>query len=160
MNKLAKIGASALCGSLAAISAQAGEMSVTGGATATFAKGDQTTNGNPIGMNSGLTFTGSGELDNGTTFAMTIAHGDQASTYSGGEIVLTTPSFGTIAIDQSGGGIDRFDDMMPTAWEEVDGTSLGTGLVTVSGVKGSSHLEWGIPSTMLPFRSIIEANLI
>jgi len=151
MNKLAKIGASALCGSLAAVaSASAGELSVTGGSTATWSSNSGTKNGNPIGMASALSFTGSGELDNGTTFAMTIAHGDQASTYSGGEIVLTTPSMGTIAIDQSGGGIDRFDDMMPTAWEETDGTSLGTGLVTVTGVKGSGHIEWGVPTSMLP----------
>ena len=60
MNKLAKIGASALCGSLAAVaSAQAGDMSVTGGATATWSKGElHNSNGNPIGMNTGLTFTG------------------------------------------------------------------------------------------------------
>ena len=150
MNKLAKIGATALCGSLVAVASQAGELSVTGGSTATWSSNSGDKVGNPIGMASAISFTGSGELDNGTTFTMTLAHGDQASTYSGGEIVLTTPSFGTIAIDQSGGGIDRFDDMMPTAWEEVDGTSLGTGLVTVSGVKGSGHLEWGIPSDMLP----------
>jgi len=150
MNKLAKIGATALCGSLVAVASNAGELSVTGGSTATWSSNSGTKNGNPIGMASAISFTGSGELDNGTTFTMTLAHGDQASTYSGGEIVLTTPSFGTIAIDQSGGGIDRFDDMMPTAWEEVDGTSLGTGLVTVTGVKGASHIEWGVPSTMLP----------
>ena len=150
MNKLAKIGPTALCGSLVAVASQAGELSVTGGSTATWSSNSGTKNGNPIGMASAISFSGSGELENGTTFTMTLAHGDQASTYSGGEIVLTTPSFGTIAIDQSGGGIDRFDDMMPTAWEEVDGTSLGTGLVTVSGVKGSSHIEWGVPSTMLP----------
>jgi len=150
MNKLVKIGATALCGSLVAVASQAGELSVTGGSTATWSSNSGTKNGNPIGMASAISFTGSGELDNGTSFTMTIAHGDQASTYSGGEIVMTTPSFGTIAIDQSGGGIDRFDDMMPTAWEEVDGTSLGTGLVTVTGVKGSGHIEWGVPSTMLP----------
>jgi len=150
MNKLAKIGASALCGSLAAVaSASAGELSVTGGSTATWSSNSGTKNGNPIGLASAISFTGSGELDNGTTFAMTLAHGDQ-QVYSGGEIVMTTPSFGTIAIDQSGGGIDRFDDMMPTAWEEVDGTSLGTGLVSVKGVSGSNHIEWGLPSTMLP----------
>ena len=66
-----------MCGSLAAVATpQAGEMSVTGGATATFAKGNYTTNGNPIGMNTGLTFTGSGELDGGTTFTLTITHAD------------------------------------------------------------------------------------
>jgi len=152
MNKLAKIGASALCGSLAAVaSAQAGEMSIAGGATATWSQGDQTTNGNPIGMNSGMTFTGSGELDNGTTFTLTVTHADKAA-YSSANIVMTVPGLGTIGIDQGAGGqgLDRIDDMMPTAWEETNGTSVGTGLQTIAGVGGSSNIEWGVDAGILP----------
>jgi len=152
MNKLAKIGASALCGSLAVMaSAQAGEMSVTGGATATWSKGNYTNNGNPIGMNSGMTFTGNGELENGTTFTLTVTHADKAA-YSSANIVMTVPGLGTIGIDQGAGGsgLDRIDDMMPTAWEETNGTSVGTGLQTVAGVGGSSNIEWGLDSGMLP----------
>jgi len=152
MNKLAKIGASALCGSLAAVaSAQAGEMSVTGGATATWSKGNYTTNGNPIGMNTGMTFTGSGELDNGTTFTLTVTHADKAA-YSSANIVMTIPGLGAFGIDQGAGGqgLDRIDDMMPTAWEETNGTSVGTGLQTVAGVGGSSNIEWAISEDMLP----------
>jgi outer membrane protein OmpU len=150
MNKLAKIGASALCGSLAAIaSAQAGEMSVTGGATATWSKGDQTTNGNPIGMNTGLTFTGNGELDNGTTFVMTVTHADKAA-YSAANILMTIPGIGSLKVDMGSGGsgLDRIDDMMPTAWEETNGTSVGTGLQTVSGVGGKANLEWTLEEGM------------
>jgi len=152
MNKLAKIGASALCGSLAAVaSAQAGEMSISGGATATWSQGDYTTNGNPIGMNSGMTFTGSGELDNGTTFTLTVTHADKAA-YSSANIVMTVPGLGAIGIDQGAGGqgLDRIDDMMPTAWEETNGTSVGTGLQTIAGVGGSSNIEWGVDAGMLP----------
>jgi len=151
MNKLTKIGASALCGTLAAVSAQAGEMSVTGGATATYHKGDYTTNGNPIGMNSGLTFTGSGELDNGTTFTLTVTHADKAA-YSSANIVMTIPGIGGLGIDQGAGGqgLDRIDDKMPTAWEETNGTGVGTGLQTVAGVGGSSNIEWALDSGMLP----------
>jgi hypothetical protein len=57
---------------------------------------------------------------------------------------------GTITIDQSGGGIDRLDDMMPNAWEESTGTSLGTGIVNVTGVSGSGHIEWSLPTDALP----------
>ena len=68
MNKLTKVGLSALCGSLATVaSAQAGSLGVKGGATATWSSNQGDTTGNPIGMNSAVTFTGSGELDNGTT---------------------------------------------------------------------------------------------
>ena len=69
MNKLTKVGCSALCGSLAAISAaNAGDMTVTGGVDMTWTSLEDGTTGNPIGIGSNLTFKGSGELDNGWTF--------------------------------------------------------------------------------------------
>jgi len=149
MNKLTKIGVSALCGSLAAVSAaNAGELTVKGGATATYTSLEAQTTGNPIGLSSGMTFTGSGELDNGSTFALTLTHTDQ-SAYSGGNIAITTPSMGKFVIGQSGGGIDRYDDMMPTAWEETNGTGLATGLDTVAGVGAATNIEWSAPADML-----------
>jgi hypothetical protein len=58
---------------------------------------------------------------------------------------------GTISIDPGGGtGIDRYDDMMPTAWEEVDGAGLGMGLQTVAGAGGSFDIEWAIDEGFLP----------
>ncbi len=150
MNKLTKIGVTALCGSLAAVaSANAGSMTVKGGATATWSSNEADVTGNPIGMNSGLTFTGSGELDNGTTFTLTVTHADQDA-YSASQIALTTPNLGTFTIDQSGGGLDRIDDMMPTAWEETTGTSLGTGIVNVVGVSGGASVDWAVSGDMLP----------
>jgi len=68
--------------------------------------------------------------------------------YSAGSITLTTPSAGAFAISQSGGGIDAVDDMMPTAWEETDGTSLTIGAVTATGNKGSAHIEWTAPTVV------------
>ena len=40
--------------------------------------------------------------------------------------------------------------MMPTAWEETNGTSLGTGLQTVAGVGTSMNVEWNVSGDMLP----------
>jgi len=100
--------------------------------------------GNPLGMASAMTFTGNGELDNGSTFTLTIAHTNK-SAYTASGIALTTPTFGTFKYDEGGGsGIDRIDDMMPTAWEEVDGTGLGMGLQTAAGVGAVSDIEWDI----------------
>jgi outer membrane protein OmpU len=152
MNKLTKIGVSALCGSLAAVtSASAGSMSVAGGATATWVSNEGQSTGNPIGLNSGLTFTGEGELDNGTTFVLTVTQADQTA-YSSSNLVLTMPGVGTIGIDQGAGGqgLDRIDDMIPTAWEETSGTGTPTGLQTVAGVGGSTNVEWGVSSDILP----------
>jgi outer membrane protein OmpU len=152
MNKLTKIGVSALCGSLAAVSAaHAGSISVSGSAVATYTSNEGTVTGNPIGMNSGLTFSGTGELDNGSTVTLTITHADKAA-YSSADITIATPSMGTFKIDQGAGGtgIDRYDDMIPTAWEETNGAGLGTGLRTVGGVSGSTAIDWKLPADMLP----------
>ena len=159
MNKLTKIGVSALCGPLASVPyANAGTLSVAGGATATWANNETETTGNPIGLSSGMTFTGTGELDNGTTFTLSLTNTDKAA-YSAGNISIVTPGMGTFVIDQGagGGGIDRYDDKMPTAWEETTGTGLSTGLRTVSGVGGVTDLEWnvgmGLPDGMNVYAS-------
>ena len=140
-----------MCGSLAGISAaNAGGLTVAGGANATWTSLSYGETGNPLGMASGMTFTGTGELDNGSTVTINIAHDDQSS-YSASDISIATPSMGTFTYDEGGGtGIDRFDDKMPTAWEETTGTGVGTGIQTVSGVGGGSDIEWAMPSDMLP----------
>jgi len=148
MDKLKTIGLSALCGSLAAVaSATAGEMSVSGGATATWSHNSKEDTGNPIGINSGLTFVGSGELDNGTTFTLTLTEADQAA-YSAGSIAMTFPSMGSFTIGGATGGtgIGAYDDKMPTAWEETWGTSLGTGIDLAKGSSSSMSLEYATPT--------------
>ena len=158
MNKLTKIGVSALCGSLASVAAaNAGSMDVTGAASATYTSLSDQVVGNPLGMTTALTFTGNGELDNGSTFTVTIAHTNK-SAYSASAIALTTPSIGTFTYDEGGGtGIDRLDDMMPTAWEETTGTGLSTGLRSVTGAGGNSDIEWnvgmGLPDGMNVYAS-------
>ena len=152
MNKLSKIGASALCGSLAAISAaNAGDLSVTGGVDMSWInKSDQVT-GNPIGMGSNLTFSGSGELDNGWSVALTVAH-TNANAYSNTNVVVGIPGLGDIRIDQgtTGTGIDRMDDKTPNVWEEAWGTGLSTGIDLVSGTSAGSTIEWTPEDGMLP----------
>jgi len=150
MNKLTKVGVTALCGSLAAVSAaNAGSMTVAGGATVTYVQNDGVVTGNPIGMNSGITFTGTGELDNGSVVTLTLTQADQTA-YSAGSLTLAIPGFGTIGLDQSGSGLDALDDMMPSAWEETNGTGITNTLVTVGGVGGSTNIQWTADSGMLP----------
>jgi len=150
MNKLKLVGVSALCGSLAAISAQAGEMSVSGGATATYTSKEGFVTGQPLGMASNLTFKGSGELDNGNSFAVNIAHDDK-NTWSAADLSLTVDGMGTFTFDQGGGtGLDRLDDKMPTAWEESYDAGVGSKIATVTGVGGGTDIEWNLDSGMLP----------
>jgi len=147
MNKLSKIGCSALCGSLAAISAaNAGALDVTGGATVTHTQNSTAVSGNPVGMNSGLSFIGTGELDGGQTFTYTLALTDGAA-YSATSIDFVTNSIGSFKIDQAGGGngIGGYDDVTPTAWEESWGAGLGAGMDFAKGVGSSVNVGWTLP---------------
>jgi outer membrane protein OmpU len=144
MNKLTKIGVSALCGSLAAISsAHAGDLSVTGGVDMSWVSKDDETTGNPLGIGSNLTFKGSGELDNGWSVDLSVAH-KNANAYSTTNVTVGVPGLGDFRIAQgsSGSGIDRMDDMTPNVWEEAYGTGLGHTIDTVSGTAGGANIEW------------------
>ncbi len=150
MNKLTKVGLSALCGSLASVvAAQAGSMNISGSATATYTSNQGDVTGNPIGLNSAVTFTGSGELDNGTAFTVTLTGADQGG-YTSGSIVMTTAGGHGFSISQAtgGNGIGGYDDKMPTAWEETWGHGLGTGIDLAKGVGSSSNIQYTTPSIM------------
>ena len=139
-----------MCGSLAAISAaNAGELTVTGGVDMSWVTKDNDTTGNPIGVGSNLSFSGSGELDNGWGVALSVTH-DNKNAYSNTNVVVTVPSIGDIRIDQgvSGTGLDRIDDVTPNVWEEAWGTGQGTGINTIAGVSGSTNIE--VTPNMLP----------
>ena len=115
MNKLTKVGLTSLCGSLAAVvSANAGDMTVTGVIDMSWVSSDATV-GNPIGIGSNLTFKGSGELDNGWTFDLTVAMLNNDA-YSNTVVAIDMGGLGKLNINQgdSGNGIDAFDDKMPT----------------------------------------------
>jgi len=120
-----KIGLTALAGSLVATSAYAGELSVSGAATITYSEYSGTsttslTNGAASGnwaMDQDMTFSGSGELDNG--FVVSVSHNiDTAINTS--TITLDMGDAGTLAYSDAdiGGGLYDLDDITPTAWEE------------------------------------------
>jgi len=129
MNKLKKIGLSALAGSLVATSAFAGEMAVGGSAKATYTDRENgTITGNNFGMNKLLTFTGSGDLDNG--HAITAYFGNNGTSQSSAYMTYDMGDMGSITLDQGAGGhgIGSVDDKTPTANEEIwDNISHGTG---------------------------------
>ena len=137
MNKLTKIGASALAGSLVASSAYAGSVSVgatwevTGeyvnNAKATSGVANET--GNPFGSKGNLSFSGSGETDFGTASWFMFTN-DAQSGVSSHSITLDMGDMGTVGFDQGTGafGIGTIDDVMPTAYEEIwNGTAQSNG---------------------------------
>ena len=151
MNKLTKYGVSALCGSLAAVSAaQAGDLAATGSIDLSWISFDDEVTGNPIGMGSNVSFSGSGELDNGWGVKLAI-DATNALAYSSANVTVSIPALGDVKISQglSGSGIDRYDDATPSAWEEAYGAGLGSGINTVAGSSGGAGIEIS-PSALLP----------
>jgi hypothetical protein len=150
MNKITKLGVSALCGSLAAISAaSAGEMSVSAGAAMTWISLDDADTGNPLGISSNYSSAGSGDLENGWS-SNTCIPVAEAGGYSNTSITVTVPDFGALRFDQglSATGIHVFDDATPTVWEEADGAGLAAGINKISGSSASANIQY-TPS-MLP----------
>ncbi len=148
MNKLTKVGCSALCGSLAAISAaNAGDLAVTGGAHVTYMSHGGSNTGNPFGMASAVSFKGTGELDNGWEFGFYIDETDTVA-FSAARVNITMGGLGTLEFDQgnSGNGIAAYDNVLPTAWEEAHGAGLSGGVKTVLGVGSSDNVQYTTPT--------------
>ena len=116
MNKFKKIGFSALAGSLVAVSANAGEMSVAGSASVALEhiNGGAASAGKSWSMGNQLTFSGSGELDNGMNVSLSfiIDQGDDetdTSTQSGNSpfdshsVSVGMDGLGTVTFHGEGG---------------------------------------------------------
>ena len=97
MNKFKKIGFSVLAGSLVAVSANAGEMSVAGSASVALEhiNGGAASAGKSWSMGNQLTFSGSGELDNGMNVSLSfiIDQGDdETDNETGAKLTVNTGS--------------------------------------------------------------------
>ena len=120
MINLKKVGLTALAGSLAAVTAQAGELTVTGSANVTLKNGGKANTVNAIGTDKDVKFSGSGELDNGWTFAIHTLTKDDIGTVSSTATVITMGSMGSIGFG-TGGGTNingAYDETYPRAYEE------------------------------------------
>ena len=125
MNNIRKIGLTALAGSLVTLgSAVAGEMSVSGSINTTlkFGKPDSAQGNNTsrsIGNDKDVTFSGGGELDNGTTFSVSTTLLDNYE-LSASTTTITTPSLGSFQIGSSTGSASyMYDEEVPQAYEQV-----------------------------------------
>ena len=122
MNKMKKIGLTALAASLVSVSAQA--VDISGGSSLTYAAGNDGTNGNPWSMNDSLTFSWGGELDNGFTVDMSFlldnSDGNASQIFDNRTLAIGMGTAGTLTFwGQAGSGVvGSFDDRTPNAYEE------------------------------------------
>jgi outer membrane protein OmpU len=144
MNNFKKIGLTALAGSLAAVSANAVELSVSGETTVSYvsntAEKRNTIGGQTIGTSTGITFSGSGELENGWTISSSnILNDGNANALSSSQLNMTMGSMGTITFAKAAGtNVNGIDDVTPKvaeeAWDQAAGSVLqGIGSSTNSG---------------------------
>lgn len=132
-----KIGLTALAGSMVALSATAGELTVTGSMNMTYStysgNQDDAQVASGIGVENAVFATGSTELDNGYVVSYTQGIQNSDSTY----LSVDMGDLGTLSYsqDDASGGLEALDDMMPTAYEEVsdglDGTAT-TGTYSIA----------------------------
>jgi len=116
MKNVKKIGLTALAASLVSTSAFAGEISVSGGAAINYENysGKAMNSTKAFSMGNQLTFTGSGELDNGMNVSVSFVldQNDDSTTagaaYSGGpfdshSVTVSSDTFGTLTFHGEGG---------------------------------------------------------
>jgi outer membrane protein OmpU len=128
-----KIGLTALAASLVSVSANAGSMSVNGGASmnASGVSGQGQNGGSGFSMGNQLTFTGSGELDNGLTVSLSFIQDDGTATFDNHNVAISSDSLGTLKLVGQGGSTAS-NQVDATAagdlWDKFDGLStIGTG---------------------------------
>ena len=122
MNKMKKIGLTALAASLVSVSAQA--VDISGGSSLSYNGGNAGVQGNPWSMNDNLTFSWGGELDNGFTVDMSFlldnSDGAASQIFDNRTLAIGMGDMGTLTFwGQAGSGVvGSFDDRTPNAYEE------------------------------------------
>ena len=136
MNKLKKLGVSALAGSLAAFSAQAAELSFSGDSSVSYTTGGQDNNASGkkgISADVGMSISASGEMDNGWTVSTAVDTGNN-NTASSAQLTIGMGDMGTLQFNQIAGSFVRgLDDTLPTAWEEAFDLSKHTMVSSIVG---------------------------
>ena len=158
MNKFKKIGLTALASSLVVSSAVAGEMSVTGGASIGLKNTSKTSTGKSWTMGNQLTFTGSGELDNGMNVAlsMVIDQNDDStlataaqldnSPFDSHSVTISSDAMGSLVFSGEGGSSAQ-TAVDTTAAGDLWNNGSGMG-APIASEAGNNSLFYTLPSVM------------
>ena len=144
MNKLTKVGLTALATSLVSSASFAGEMSVSGSASLSYTGLSSASSTNPWAMGDSVKFNGGGDLDNG--MSVSVYYELDGGTYDDYNLKLGMGDAGTLSFSgasSSGSGVDKLKDIVPTAYtpvyEATDATD--SGLIDASGNNQTG--QWG-----------------
>ena len=136
MNKLTKVGLTALASTLIAAPAISADWSVSGSASVSYSNVSNTSNKQPFSFGDSVTFSASGDLDNGMSISTKMEL--DGNVMDDRHLTLSSDSMGSIAITSSmtAGGIGKIGDKVPNAYEEVydvtDATDYGLSSQNIS----------------------------
>ena len=112
---------------LAFTSVKAGEMTVSGTMQATYQSEQDGTTGNPLGLNTDLSFSGSTDVLSATTVTWKLGTDGTFMGDSGADHTLKFANdYGTFKIGNAGDSANDVDDITPSAFEEANGSGSGT----------------------------------
>ena len=155
MNTFKKIGLTALASSLVVTSAVAGEVSVAGGASIGVKNTSKTATGKSWTMGNQLTFSGSGELDNGmnVSISFVLDQADDSTTgianapFDSHSVTVSSDSMGTLVFSGEGGS---------SAQTAIDTTAAGDLWNNGSGITGALASEAGNNSLMYTLPTFVD----
>jgi len=150
-----RIGLTALAASLVSVSAYAGEMSVSGGASIGLKNTSKSATGKSWTMGNQLDFSGSGELDNGMTvsLAFTLDQADDSTTgitnapFDSHSVTVSSDAMGTLVFSGEGGS---------SAQSSIDTTAAGDLWDNGSGFTSPLSAEAGNNSLMYTLPSFVD----
>jgi len=154
-------------------SANAGELSVTGSAKATWTNVSEAQSGKQIGIANELLFSASGELDNGYTWTYSVAldpttTGDTAATPTAtpaGAAInddqtlnIGMPGLGTLGINVSAGGFNAKYGWSADAYTVMSDTGKSEGMSYSSDLGGTSNIQFATEAGLLPLGAVIQVG--
>ena len=166
MNKFKKIGLTALAASLVSVSAHAGSMSVAGSASinAEGYSGESLNKGSGFSMGNQLTFSGSGELDNGMTVSLSFVldQGDDSSAattavmagapFDSHSVTVSSDALGTLKFSGEGGASSASSIDTSAAgdiWDTFDGSrGAVTAVAVTDSATGNNSVFYTLPTLM------------
>jgi hypothetical protein len=164
MKKISKLLVGILFSALVIAPSYAGEMSVTGGATATYSiGGDSAGSGKTLGISNELDFTASGELDNGYTWKYQVQL-DGASTANDDTRLEIGTDMGAIGLYISEGGMSKELHGVGAMGPGFDYHSPASGTAgafqTGYDVDGYANIQYHSPAGALPFGAQIKLGYV
>jgi outer membrane protein OmpU len=168
MNKVTKVGLTALDTSLFETASYSGEKSVSGSASLTYTGLDSNSDTNPWAMGDSIKFSGSGDLDNGMSVSVYYEIDGASSghkVYDDYNLKLGMGDMGTLSFSgasSSSSGVDSVKDIVPKAYTpvyEAANESTGAadnGLLDTSG--NTQTGQWGYDVSAAGFDLSVSYN--